>query len=298
MQSLKIGHSTNTELGTGLTVFLFEQPAVAAYHLCGSSPATRELHTLELDANPTHIDGLVFSGGSALGLGATDGVMRFLLEQGRGKPVPHGVMPIVPAVSVYDLAVKAPQPPTVEEAYQAARSAKNECIEGRVGAGTGCSVGKLVPQSSRMSGGIGFAEVILKNGLHVLVYAVVNAVGDIHDPSGKIIAGARLANGAFADCEKYFLNGQHEKQISNTNTTLVAVFTNAKFSKIELKRISKMASCGMARAIFPVFTRYDGDIVFAVSLGEQQASEVMVGTIAANLTQQAIIYAVKESIIL
>jgi L-aminopeptidase/D-esterase-like protein len=294
MHLLKIGHYTNVELGTGLSVFLFDKPVVAAYHLCGSSPATRELHTLEFESNTTYIDALLFSGGSAFGLGAADGVMRFLQEHGRGKQVPHGVVPIVPTVAIYDLAVKAPVPPTAEDAYQACVSASEQYQQGRIGVGTGATVGKLAPNSSRMSGGLGWAEIILENGLQVLAYAAVNCVGDVRDSSGKIIAGARVDN-KFADCQALFLKGIIEKQATASHTTLVAIFTNAAFSKVELKRITKMALCGMARAIYPVFTRYDGDIIFAASLGEHVASEVMVATIATEVVQQAIVNAVQDS---
>lgn len=302
MKSLKIGHHTNTQHGTGLTVFLFDgHPATAVYHLCGSSPATRELHTLELDANITTINGLMLTGGSAFGLGATDGVMTFLQEKGMGKAMPHGdVVPIVPAAAIYDLAFKSSIAPTAEQAYQACLAAdENNVSRGRIGAGTGASVGKIIPNVKHMSGGLGYAKIKLANGVIVKAYAVVNAVGDIHDATGKIIAGARLENGEFGDCEKFLLNGgRHEELVPQANTTLVAVFTNALFSKEELKRIAKMATAGMARAISPIFTRYDGDIIFCVSLGEMIESELTVGAVAAEVIRQAIVNAVKESEIL
>lgn len=301
MQLLKIGHYTNLKKATGLSVFLFDHPAVGVYHLCGSSPATRELHTLELDANVEEISGLMLTGGSAYGLGAADGVMRFLNEKGLGKHMPHGgVVPIVPAAAIYDLAIGKSEPPSIENAYQACVDAKYDNPErGRIGAGTGASVGKLVPDSSRMSGGLGQASIMLSNGVEIAAYAVVNPVGDVRDAHGKIIAGARFRDGKFADCEEFLLTGSDEQYVSQTNTTLVAVFTNAKFSKIELKRIAKMAVAGMARAIAPAFTRYDGDVIFCVSLGEDhQASELTVGTIAAEVVRRAIVDAVQESKVL
>lgn len=294
MQSLKVGHYTNTQDATGLTVFLFDVPAVAAYHLCGSSPATRELHMLDFEANNSEINGLVFTGGSAFGLGAVDGVMRFLNEKGCGKRMPHGgVVPIVPAASIYDLAMGNFAMPTADDAYQACVIAQEDNTEtGCIGAGTGATVGKLVPGASRMSGGFGFSNIALGNGLCVAAYALVNAVGDVRDSSGQIIAGARLQHGAFANTEEFLLEGGNEAYAASANTTLVAVFTNARFNKIELKRIAKMATAGMARTISPVFTRYDGDIVFTSSMGELNASELTVGTLAVNAVQRAIINAV------
>jgi L-aminopeptidase/D-esterase-like protein len=302
MQSLKIGHYTSLERGTGLSVFLFESPAVGAYQICGSSPATRELSTLDLEANVMEINGLVLTGGSAFGLGAVDGVMQFLREKGLGKLMPHGgVVPIVPAAAIYDLAVKSPDAfPTAENAYEACLNAKeNNLSAGPIGAGTGASIGKLVPGATRMSGGLGCAQLELAGGLIVRAYAVVNAVGDVRDTEGHILAGAKLANGEFGDCQAFLLGGGIEAALPpQSNTTLVAVFTNGAFSKIELKRIAKMAIAGMARAISPAFTRYDGDIVFCVSVGEHVASELTIGALAAEVVQKAIINAVSHSTII
>ncbi len=298
MQSLKIGHYTHEQHATGVTVFLFDQPAPAAYSLCGASPASHELHVLELDAHVPYIDGLVFSGGSAFGLNAVSGVMQWFQEQGRGYRTPYAPVPIVPAVGIYDFAVKSAIPPTADNAYEACLNAiDNNPLQGRVGAGAGASIGKLVPHAKRMSGGVGFAERTLKNGVSVLAYAVVNSLGDVRDGS-KIIAGARLPDGKFANCERYLLTG-HEEIVSDlANTTLVAVFTNAKFSKVELKRIGKVAMAGMARAISPVFTESDGDIIICASLGELPEVELVVSAMAAETVRQAIIHAVKDSIVL
>ncbi len=297
MKSLKIGHYTNLEQGTGLSVFLFDHGVPAVYYLCGSSPATRELHSMDLDANVPAINGLVLTGGSAFGLGAINGVMQFLREKGLGKIMPNGgVVPIVPGAAIYDLAIQSDAFPTAEHAYLACQAAtQNNVSQGRIGAGTGASVGKIVPGSSRMTGGLGWAKYQLNNGVIVLAYAVVNAVGDVRDAIGDIIAGAQLSNGEFGDCQQYLLTGGKEPSVPPSNTTLVAIFTNAKFSKIELRRIAKMAVAGIARAISPVFTRYDGDIIFCVSLGEHEASETVVGTIAIEVVRQAIVNAVSES---
>lgn len=299
MESLKVGHYTNLTGTTGLSVFLFDQPAVASTFICGASPATRESRILDLDSNANEINGLVFTGGSAFGLGAVDGVMEYLTHHQKGHLMPHGgVVPLVPAAAIYDLAIGVSSPPTKENAYAACENARALNYEnGRIGAGTGATVGKLIPNSKRMSGGLGCAEMALTSGVRVLVYAVVNAVGDIVDAKGKIIAGAILRDGSFGNCEKFLTSGEEERY-NQSNTTLIAIFTNVKFSKIELVRIAKMATAGMARAISPVFTRYDGDIIFAVSLGSQLASELTVGALAVEATRRAVLAGVQGSVII
>lgn len=302
MQGLKVGHFTNEKAGTGVSVFLFERPTVGTYWICGAAPASHELAALDPDNSVPGLHGLLLAGGSAYGLHAAAGVMQYLTERGIGHPVPHGVVPIVPAAAIYDLAYKAAQPPTAAEAYQACLDAQeNNTESGRIGAGTGASIGKLIPSAKYMSGGLGRAEIELAQGIHVLAYAVVNCVGDVRDATDNIIAGACYDKNKFANCEKYLLSGQGEIDLfkhAHANTTLVAVFTNVKFSKSELKRIAKMALAGIARAIAPIFTRFDGDILFCVSVGEQIASELTVGTIAAEVVRRAIIDAVKDAVIL
>jgi L-aminopeptidase/D-esterase-like protein len=299
MKHLKIGHYTQAEQGTGLSVFLFDQPVCGAYTLCGSAPAAHELTVLDLDAMVSGVNGLLLAGGSAFGLSAVDGVLRWLKERNRGFATSHGVVPIVPAVALYDLAFNESVAPMAEHAYQACQQAtENNVLQGRIGAGTGATVGKFVANTRRMSGGLGRAELRLANGVTVLAYAAVNSVGDVTDASGNIIAGACLPNGDFANCTQMLLSGCDDALQANTNTTLVAVFTNANFSKVELKRISKMALAGMPRAISPVFTQYDGDIVFCFSVGAATASEKIVGAMAAEAVRQAIVNAVQDSKIL
>lgn len=297
MRGLRIGHATNQENGTGVSVFLMENGAVGAYWICGSAPATHELVVLDPDNSVPLLYGLVLAGGSAYGLYAAKGVMRYLTEKHIGHATIHGVVPIVPAAAIYDLAYKKGEPPTEDEAYQACHQAKETNKEsGRIGAGTGATIGKLIPKANPMTGGLGRAEITLPNGIQVIAYAVVNCVGDVRDPSDRIIAGACDKIGKFLDCENFLISGQGEKDLFDRgNTTLVALFTNAAFTKAELKRIAKMATAGMARAISPIFTRFDGDILFCVSVGELSASELTIGTIAAEAVRLAILDAVKKS---
>lgn len=296
MQGLKIGHYSHPENGTGISVFLFEKSAVGSYWISGSAPATHELVVLDPDNSVPHLNALVLTGGSAYGLYAAQGVMTYLTERKLGHKTRHGVVPIVPAAAIYDLAYKNAEPPTAQDAYEACLKAQEDNIElGRVGAGTGATVGKLIPTAHHMTGGLGRAEMTLPDGIQVIAYAVVNCVGDVRNAQNQIIAGAKL-DGRFADCEQYLLSGQGEKDLfAHANTTLVAIFTNATFQKGELKRIAKMATAGMARAISPIFTRYDGDILFCVSLGDKVVSELTIGTVAAEAVRLAILEAVKHS---
>lgn len=300
MQGLKVGHTSDIKKGTGVSAFIFTNPARGSYFLCGSGPATHELATLDPETSVNAVHALLFAGGSAFGLYAGKGVMRYLVEQKIGLVLPHAIVPIVPVAAIYDLAFQLPEPPNDEDAYKACVGAREDNLEsGRIGAGTGATVGKIVPDTMRMSSGIGRAEIVCDSGLQVLAYAVVNAVGDIRNEKNQIIAGAKFTNGEFVDTAQFLLSGRGEEILipsyKNENTTLVAVFTNAKFSKSELKRVAKMAIAGMARAINPVFTCYDGDILFCISLGEFSASVMTVGSIAAHAVHLAILDAVKQT---
>lgn len=294
LAGLRIGHFTHKTHATGLTVFLFDRPAVGAYWIAGSAPATHELVVLDPDNSVIEVNALVLSGGSAYGLFAAKGVMQYLTERGSGHPTRHGIVPIVPAAAIYDLAYQSAIPPSSQEAYQACLEAtENNIKTGRVGVGTGATVGKLVPHAKHMTGGLGRAELTLKNGVKVIAYAAVNCTGDVRNLQGEIIAGACNEKHEFVDCEKYIVSGEAEEALfHNQNTTLVAVFTNAKFTKSDLKRIAKMAISGLARAISPVFTRYDGDLLFCISIGDLVASELTIGTMAADAVRLAIINAV------
>lgn len=297
MRGLKVGHSSDQENGTGVTVFLFEDGAVGSYCLCGQAPATHELAVLDPENTVEKLHGLAFAGGSAYGLFAAQGVMKYLTERGIGHPVPHGHVPIVPAASIYDLAFKRAVPPSAEQAYQACLSAiPNNFDTGPIGAGTGARVGKLVPSAKPMRGGIGTAQLSYQGHVQVLAYAIVNCVGDVRGTHGEIIAGAKDEQGIFVDCDRYVQGGETETALfSHTNTTLVAIMINASFTKSALKRLAKMAIAGMARAITPAFTPFDGDVLFCISLGGPSAPELAIGSLAAHATCLAIQASVRHN---
>lgn len=302
MKGLKVGHVGNAEHGTGVSVFLFEETATGAYWICGSAPASHEIAALDPDNSVPHLHGLVFAGGSAYGLFAAQGVMTYLTERGIGHPTIHGVVPIVPASAIYDLTYKKPLPPTASDAYQACVSAQeNNHARGRIGAGTGATVGKIIPNAKFMSGGVGYAELKLSDGAVVMAYAVTNSVGDILDEKNNIIAGARGEQGEFLNCTRYLLSGKIEKDFFKKmkgNTTLLVVITNAQFSKMDLKRLAKMAIAGMARAVSPSFTRFDGDILFFISIGDKVVSDLTIGSMAAEVVRLAIVNSVKDAVVL
>lgn len=297
--NLKIGHVTHADKGTGLTVFLVDASANCGYWLCGSAPATRDVNLLDPASTVSQIDALLFTGGSAFGLDAAQGVMRWLQEQGRGFPTAHGSVPIVPTASIYDFSVKGMAMPSSEDAYQACLTANTQLQAGLIGAGTGASVGKLSAKSTPMTGGFGYAHIACPTGLEVLACVVVNAVGDVIDQMGNIIAGAKQADGQFFNLAQQIQRGKTiHAPLSQQNTTLAAIFTNAALDKAQLTRIARMASAGMARAINPVFTSYDGDVVFAVSVDKKVFDEITVGTVSATAIQRAILCAVQKTSIL
>ncbi|RUR02955.1 P1 family peptidase [Legionella septentrionalis] len=297
MQGLKINHVTDMDNGTGASIFLFEQGAIGSYLIVGSACATHEVAVLEPEHSVPCVHGLMLAGGSTFGLFAVQGMVRYLHEKEIGFHAPNAIVPLVPAAALYDLSYKHPVPPSANEVYQACfKASEHNEDRGILGAGTGATVGKLIASASPMKSGMGRAAIKLDSGLEVIAYAAVNAVGDVHD-KGNIVAGARFADGSWADTEKRLLAGESEQNLfANANTTLIAVFTNAKGDKASLKRMAKMTAAGFSQAISPIFSPYDGDIIFCFSLGNLEVSELMLGTIAAEQVRLAILDAVKNSL--
>lgn len=297
LENLSIGHYTDEAGGTGLTVFLPDERMVCGWWLCGSAPASRDVALLDPGMTMDRIDALLLTGGSAYGLGATNGVMQWLKEQNRGYQTRFGVVPIVPTAGIFDFGVNGMNVPTPENAYLACQQAtKKNTLHGRIGVGTGASVGKWLNQGKYMSGGFGHAELKGPAGLLLLACAVVNSIGDVTDEQGRVVAGATNSEGKFSDLTGALFAGEFAKiEIGRQNTTLVTIFTNAGLDKAQLTRVAKMASAGIARATQPAFTRYDGDVVFCSSLDTIPAEEVVVGALAARATHLAILDAVKDS---
>ena len=292
----KVGHYTDLENMTGCTVILCPPKTRASCEVRGASPGSRELALLAPDKSMQEIHAILLTGGSAFGLAAADGVMKWLEEHEVGYQTPWAKVPIVPTAVVFDLNVgRADVRPDASAGYKACQSATSgSFLEGNVGAGCGTTVGKWKGPEFWMKGGVGSASKMVGD-LVVGVLAVVNAVGDIYDSNGKIIAGARKPSGEFfADSEpvRMFARG---KVLETANTTLVVAATNATFSKVELHRIAQRMHDGVARAITPAHTSYDGDVSFACSCGTLDADLDLVAELAAQLTAEAIRRAVRSA---
>jgi L-aminopeptidase/D-esterase-like protein len=262
----------------------------------GSSPGSRELALLAPEKKMDEIHAILLTGGSAYGLVAADGVMKWLEEHGIGYQTPWARVPLVPAAVLFDLNVgRSDIRPDADAGYQACQNASGaELAEGNAGAGTGATVGKWKGLEYCMKGGIGSTSTTAGD-LVIGCIAVVNAVGDIVDKSGKIIAGARSKEGIFfgeVDEHKTFARG---KVLEQTNTTLAIVATNAEFDKTQLFRISQRMHDGFARAVNPVHTSYDGDVSFALSCGSVRADLDFVSEIAASIVAESIRRAVRAA---
>lgn len=291
-----VGHATDLEGITGCTAILFEEPAVVGVDVRGSSPGTRETDRLGPvgAVRPTHA--LLLTGGSAFGLAAADGVVRFLDEKGVGLDVGVARIPLVSAAVLFDLVVGDPAArPDAAMGYEAASAAASgDFAWGSVGAGTGATVGKVLGMDRAMKGGIGSASVRLDGGLVVGALAAVNAFGDVRDDGGAVLAGPRLEGGTLGDTVK-LLSEAAARMRWGENTTLGIVATNARLTKPQANKFAQMAHDGLARAIEPVHTTVDGDVVFAASVGTLDAVVDVVGAWGARAMQEAILRAVRSA---
>lgn len=299
---LAIGHATDERGVTGLTVVRgINAPMLGGACLFGRASGTRELATLE----PTHaagrVDAILLSGGSAYGLDAAAGVMRWMEEHGRGFDVGVGVVPIVPAAVIFDLPLGDPRArPTPEMAYAACESAKSTGVaEGSVGAGTGATVGKGAGRDFAMKGGFGCA-MRSEGGATVCAAAVVNALGDVRGADGRILAGARDAKGRFLDSAKALAqHGQHAKfgAVAPENTTLCVVATNVTLDRGELTQLARAAGAALFRRITPAGTSFDGDVVFALCPADAPRGTLMaLEILAAAALEDAIERAVRTAV--
>ena len=292
---LRIGHWTRQ--GTGTTVVLTPPDgAVAAVDVRGGAPASFDTELLRPAHLVQRVHAIVLTGGSAFGLEACSGVTRWLSEQGVGFEFGGKRVPIVCGAAIFDLGAAAGPPPDRDAGYQAAASASaNEQRRGRVGAGTGATVGKALGPSGAMLGGLGMASS--RCGRHVVAaLAVVNAVGDIVDRRGEIVAGARRPNGQFADAMAQLAGVGQLRQATATHTTLGLVATTAPLDREGALKLAEMAQDGLARALRPAHTMFDGDMVFGLSVGAagtQPTDVSALGAMAAEALQDAILDAVK-----
>jgi len=288
------GHYTDKDNKTGCTVILCPEGAVCGADVRGAAPGTRETDLLRPENTVQMVHAVLLTGGSAYGLDAAGGVMKYLEERGIGYQTPAGVVPIVPAAVLYDLDNGNPKiRPGTAEGYKACLNASDgELAQGSVGAGTGATVGKILGAQGSMPGGIGCASVELPGGVFVAAVMAVNALGDICDGE-SIIAGAKR-DGQFIHTCRFMLTHDFNAQ-QGTNTTIGVVATNAWLDKAQAARLASAAHDGLARAVVPAHTVYDGDTIFALSAGELQANQVALQAAAAHVTRLAVINAVKEA---
>jgi L-aminopeptidase/D-esterase-like protein len=294
---IRVGHATDERGVTGCTVVLCEAGAVVGVDQRGGAPGTRETDL----ARPMHLvreaHAVVLAGGSAFGLAAADGVMRWLAARGVGYNARGVRVPIVPAAILFDLALGDPHArPDAEMGWQACEAASTGPIaEGSVGAGTGATVGKALGMASAMKAGVGTAAEDLGDGLVVGTLVAVNALGDVVDPtSGRILAGARLPDGRFADTLALMCRMRIPAPPGEA-TVIGVVATNARLDKEEACKVAQMAQDGLARAIRPAHTMYDGDTLFALATGAVSADVNLVGAYAAEVVARAIVRAVQRA---
>ncbi|MGI9059193.1 MAG: P1 family peptidase [Ktedonobacteraceae bacterium] len=293
---LRVGHDTNVEAGTGCTIILCDTPAIGGVDVRGGAPATRETDLLHPMHLVEEVHAIVLAGGSAYGLDAASGVMRYLEEQNIGFDVGVARVPIVPAAALFDLAFGSPSVrPDAAAGYRACLQASSNPVEqGNVGAGTGATVGKMFGPAFCMKGGLGSASMRLDDGTIIGAIVAVNALGDIIDPrTQQVIAGARNPLGGFIAANPF------------GNTTIAIVATSASLPKGAINKVAQMAHNGLAQTIRPAHTMFDGDTVFALALGPQSAtrpdqatlaSQVsMIGAAAATTLARAIIKAIRNA---
>jgi len=292
---IRVGHFTDLTGVTGCTVLLPEGRAVGGVDVRGSASGTRELDALGPGHLVEEVHGILLGGGSAYGLEAAAGVMRYLEEKGVGFPVGVTVVPIVPAAILFDLSVGDPRArPDAAAGYAACRAASAGAVEeGSVGAGTGATVGKLFGIAYAVKGGVGTASRTLPGGVVVGALAVVNAFGDVRDPrTGRIVAGARdpAEPRRFADTAARMQAGKVKRAFGTAgSTTLAVVATNASFTKVQVTKVAQMGHLGLARVLQPVHTTLDGDVVFALATGGIEADLNTVGMVGADCLAEAIL---------
>ncbi|TME01946.1 MAG: P1 family peptidase [Chloroflexi bacterium] len=294
--NIRVGHDTNLEAGTGCTVIICDTPAVGGIDVRGGAPATRETDLLRPLNMVEGVHAILLTGGSAFGLDAASGVMRYLAERNIGFDVGVAKVPIVPAAAIFDLGFgSASVRPDADAGYRACVQATSDPVaQGNIGAGTGATVGKLLGPGFMMKGGLGSASMRMDDGTLVGAIVAVNALGDIIDPqTQQVIAGTRSPMGGFIASNPF------------GNTTIAVVATSASLSKDSANKVAQMAHDGLAQAIRPAHTMFDGDTVFALALGT--ASQVgttqataalqvsIIGAAAATTLARAIIRAVRNA---
>ena len=294
----QVGHAQDLEGATGCTVILCDRMSPAGLDVRGGGPASRESQILNPVAAAEGINAVLLSGGSAFGLDAAGGVQRYLEERGIGFDTGVAKVPLVSQSCLFDLGVGSKEVrPTADMAYQACENASRSAPAlGNVGAGTGCSIGKYRGIDRAMKSG--FGTFALQAGpVKVGALVAVNALGDVYSPDGKVVAGLldKKKSGLSCTLDELFSDASPTGNLFTGNTTFGIIVTNAQFSKTPLTKIAGMAHNGYARAIRPVHTTADGDSIYALSVGSVPGDVNLVGALAAQAMEMAILRAVQTA---
>ncbi len=291
---IRVGHATNLDAATGCTVIICPDGTIGGVDQRGGAPGTRETDLLSPMHLVQHVHAVLLAGGSAYGLAAADGVMRYLEEHAIGYKAQNNIIvPIVPAAILFDLALgRSDIRPDAAMGYDACQSASTRAVlQGTVGAGTGCRVGAGMGNEFATKGGIGSASIDLGDGLIVAALIAVNSIGDVVDPQGEILAGLRQSATSNEFASSLNMMRMMSRVIdtpSDGNTVIGVVATNAKLSKEHVNKVAQMAHDGLAQAIRPAHTMFDGDTLFALATGEIPANVNAIGAYAAEVVAQAI----------
>jgi L-aminopeptidase/D-esterase-like protein len=291
----RVGHWTDHDGWTGCTVALAPEGCVGAGEVRGGGPGTRETDLLTPASAASGPNAILLTGGSAFGLAAADGVVRWLAERGLGFRTPTAAIPLVPAAVVYDLALgDADARPGPEAGYAACEAAGEEVARGSVGVGTGCTVGKILGPAGWTKGGVGAASLELAGGASVAAVAAVNAFGEVVGEDGGVLAGA-WRDGAYRRTVELLRAGAAPLRPWREATTLVCVVTDARLTKTQAWLAARAASAGVARAVDPSATAVDGDVAYCLASGAVEADPLTVSAVAAEVTAAAIRDAVRAA---
>lgn len=300
IKGVSVGHASDFDGLTGVTVILTPSGMTGGVNISGFATSTRQIDALSPSHIVSKVHAICIAGGSAYGLDAASGVMSYLEEKGSGFDVGVARIPIVPTAAIFDLRVgSAKRRPDKDMGYMACQQATvGKVAEGSVGAGTGATVGKFYGIEQAMKGGVGVAADKLDSGLIVGALAVVNAFGDVKDPStGEILAGARKGKNSyeFADTLELMRKGVRRPVSAFQNTTIGVIVTNAKLNKRSASTVARMGSLGITKAVSPGQTIYDGDIVFTLASGQIEVDYHTVGLMAEEMLIKAIIRGVTKA---
>ncbi|MBM4405113.1 MAG: P1 family peptidase [Chloroflexi bacterium] len=300
---IRVGHWTDAKALTGCTAVLCERGAVAGVDVRGAAPGTRETDLMRPGTLIERVQGILLTGGSAFGLDAAGGVMAWLEERGAGFKIGTWSVPLVGAAVIFDLALgDGSVRPGAKQGYAAAKGAKDGPVaEGNVGAGAGATVAKMLGPAALVKGGLGTASKRLGDGTVIGAIVVVNAGGEIVDPkSGKTVAGPRKAKSKGFESTMALLQAKRSAPPPGGNTTIGVIATDAQLTKEQANKVAQMAQNGLAMAVRPAHTMFDGDTIFVMATGERKqrtnrSDVTVIGATAAEVTAEAIVRAVKAA---